>query len=63
MSALPIHALAVVVDGCVVLRIYRGPQLIVEQQLRRRQALVLAAELLSQSLAAERDAFQLKPPV
>jgi hypothetical protein len=51
-----LHAIPVIINGQVRLRIYRGRNLEIEMPLRQRQALVLAAQILNLALMAERDA-------
>lgn len=53
MTALPLHAIPVLIDGDVRLRVYAGRDLKVDMPLRPRQALVLAASLLNHTLAAD----------
>ena len=53
MTALPLHAIPVVIDDQIRLRIYSGPRLEVDMPLRSRQALTLAAQLLNYALAAD----------
>ena len=50
---LPAHAIPVVVNDQVRLRVYRGSRLELEMPLRQRQALVLAGQLLNLALAAD----------
>jgi hypothetical protein len=52
VTALP-HAIPVVIDGQIRLHVYRGPRLEMDAPLRRRQAIVLAAQLLNQVLMPE----------
>jgi hypothetical protein len=56
MITLPLHAVSVIVDDQVRLRVYRGACLELEIPLRRRQAMVLAAQLLNQALMPEYSA-------
>ena len=53
MTALPLHAIPVVINDQVRLRVYAGRDLKVDMALRSRQALVLAAQLLNLALAAD----------
>jgi hypothetical protein len=55
MTALPFHAVPVLVDDQPRLRVYRGRNLEIEVPLGPRQALVLAALLLNHALMAERS--------
>ena len=50
---LPFHAIPVVIDGEIRLRIYEGRDLEVDMPLRPRQALVLAGQLLNLALTAD----------
>jgi hypothetical protein len=63
MPALPFYAIAVVVNDQVRLRVYRGKDIVVDMPLRRRQAMVLAAQLLNQALLPEYppDPLMLEP--
>ena len=61
MTALPLHAIPVIIDGHIRLRIYRGPRLEVDMPLRSRQALVLASQLLNHALAADVSAASTDP--
>ena len=56
MTALPFHAIPVLLDDQIRLRVYRGPRLEIDMPLRRRQALVLAGQLLNLALAADHSA-------
>ena len=64
MTALPLHAIPVLLDDHVRLRVYRGPSLEFDMPLRPRQALALAGLLLNHALmASERtDRVVLKTP-
>ena len=53
MTALPFHAIPVLIDDQSGLRIYAGRDLKVDMPLRRRQALVLAGQLLNLALTAD----------
>jgi hypothetical protein len=53
VAALPLQAVPVIVDDQVRLRTRRGSRLEIEMPLRRRQALVLAAQLLNMALMPE----------
>ena len=53
MTALPLHAIPVIIDDQIRLRIYAGRDLKVDMPLRQRQALVLATQLLNLALAAD----------
>ena len=52
----PPHAVAVILDGQIVLRVYLGGDLKVAIPLRWRRALLLASDLLNLALTAERSA-------
>jgi hypothetical protein len=49
----PFHAIPVIVDDEVRLRIYRGSDLELEIPLRQRQTIILAAQLLNHGLMAD----------
>jgi hypothetical protein len=53
MTNLPFHAISVVIDGQVRLRVHRGRSLEIEMPLRSRQALVLGASLINHALMAQ----------
>ena len=53
MTALPLHAIPVILDGQIRLRVHKGPRLELDMPLRSRQALVLAAQLLNLALSAD----------
>lgn len=53
MVDLPFHAVPVIVEDQVRLRVYGGSNLKIEIPLRQRQALVLAAQILNVTLAAD----------
>jgi hypothetical protein len=53
MTTLPLHAVPVLLDDQVRLRVYVGRDLKVDMPLRPRQALVLAGQLLNLALMAE----------
>ena len=53
MTTLPLHAIPVLLNGEVRLRVYAGPRLELDMPLRPRQALVLAAQLMNLALAAD----------
>ena len=53
MTTLPLHAIPVIVNDQVRLRVYAGRDLKVDMPLRPRQALVLAAQLLNLALTAD----------
>ena len=53
MTASPFPAVQVVIDGQARLRIRAGRDLKVDMPLRRRQALVLAGQLLNLALTAD----------
>jgi hypothetical protein len=62
MTTLPFRVIAVVVNDNVRLRVYAGGDLKIEIPLRRRQAMVLAAQLLNQALLPEyHDPLMLDP--
>jgi hypothetical protein len=65
VTDLPFYAIPVIVADEIRLRIYTGGNLKVEMPLRRRQALVLAAQLLNYGLMTEgrlgRDPLELDP--
>lgn len=63
MTGSPFHAIPVVIDGQIRLRIYAGPRLKVDMPLRLRQALVLAAQLLNHALMADISALRADPLV
>ena len=50
---LPLHAVAVITNDQVRLRVYAGRDLKVDMPLRPRQALVLAGQLLNLALTAD----------
>jgi hypothetical protein len=53
MADLPLRIVSVVINDRIRLRIYRGDELVGAWPLHRHQALVLAAQLLSQTLVTE----------
>ena len=55
MTALPLHAIPVIINDQVRLRVYRGRDLEIEMPLRQRQALALAAQLLNHALTANSE--------
>jgi hypothetical protein len=61
MSELPLYATAVVVGDVIRLRAYRGSKLALDLPLRRRQALILGAQLVNLALIATQDPLMLKP--
>ena len=67
MTPLPLHAVPVILNDQLNLRVYRAGKLEIEMPLRSRQALVLAAQLLNYALAADlstagTDGRMLEPP-
>jgi hypothetical protein len=56
MIVLPLHAIPVLIDGEVRLRVHAGRDLKVDMPLRPRQALALAALLLNHALMAGESA-------
>ena len=53
MTTLPLHAIPVIVNDQVRLRVYAGRDLKIEMPLGPRQAMVLAAQLLNHALTAD----------
>jgi hypothetical protein len=61
-SDLPLYVVPVIIGHRITLRIYRGDNLTAEIPLRRRQALVLGAQLINVGLIPEYEPADQRVP-